>query len=94
MLFGEQDIPNMPSADTPDCHDVPPTTTVDGTRDDDATVESNADTDEKHLAVPQKEFYVDQVDLGGSMLYMLSSHHFSTHIWCLPVETRMLRYQV
>uniref|UniRef100_M1DVL7 Polyprotein protein n=1 Tax=Solanum tuberosum TaxID=4113 RepID=M1DVL7_SOLTU len=62
------EILDDPSADSPACLDVPPTsTTGDKVRVDDVTVESKVETEEEQLGNREEVVYEDLVDLDGAM---------------------------
>ncbi|KAG5605650.1 hypothetical protein H5410_027142 [Solanum commersonii] len=67
-LFGMVEIVDDPSADILACSNVSPATTIgDEVRDDVATVEFKAKTDEEHLGVREEAVYEDLLDLEGAM---------------------------
>uniref|UniRef100_M1DIC2 Integrase core domain containing protein n=1 Tax=Solanum tuberosum TaxID=4113 RepID=M1DIC2_SOLTU len=51
------EIPDDTSTDIPICYDVPPTTIVDHIRDDDATLESEDETNEEQLGVQEETIF-------------------------------------
>ncbi|KAK4733654.1 hypothetical protein R3W88_007915 [Solanum pinnatisectum] len=67
MLFGTMEILDMPSVDIPICSDVPPATTEDETKTDDAVADSKAEMDEEQFDVREEAVYNDLIDLEGAM---------------------------
>jgi len=73
MIFGTVEIPDDLDIDIPACSDVPPATTGDEVRADDAAAESEAETDDDQLGVQEETVFEGLTEVDEAMVHAVQT---------------------